>query len=575
GGPTRSPRQRRRHLLELNASVAGGRLRVDWHYSANRHERATVEAWAAAFVEALRSLVAHCLSAEAGGYTPSDFPLAGLDQGQIDRMVGRERGVEDIYPLSPIQQGLLFHSLYAPEEELYFLQTCCTLRGALDLPAFERAWQMVAARHPVLRTGFVWEGLAEPLQVVRASAALPVEAHDWRDVPAELLGERLRSFYAEDRARGFDLTRGPMMRLSLLRTGEDAHEVVWSHHHLIVDGWSCPLLLRECLTLYESLRRGEPSPLPRSRPYRDYIEWLRRQDLAAAERHWRELLKGFTAPTRVARGAAADPPESYGEQRRQLSEAATSAVQTYARRNKLTLNTVTLGAWAAVIGHLSGDEDVVFGTAVAGRPATLAGVERMVGVFINMLPLRARLAPDAPVASWLGGLQEQQLRMQQFEYSPLVRVQEWSDVPGGLPLFENFLVFENYWIGDGAPQGVRASLQVSDVRHLGRENYPLSVVVAPSSELTLKVKYNDPRLGARAAARILRRLEEALVAIAGRPGLGLRELRELLTEAEREEQAAEERKLREAQRQSFRRARRKAIGGAQAEETAHYEESTT
>jgi amino acid adenylation domain-containing protein/non-ribosomal peptide synthase protein (TIGR01720 family) len=268
-GARRSLRQRRRYLLEINASIAGGRLHLEWNYSENRHRRETIQKWADAFVETLRALIAHCTTSEAGGYTPSDFPLARLSQSELDKLIGNRRGIEDIYPLSPIQQGLLFHTLYAPEAGLYFLQVSCRLEGDLNAQAFKRAWQEVAARHPALRTEFVWEGLSEPLQLVRASAEIPVEEVDWRGLPETEQQARLQSFFEADRARGFNLTTPPLMRVTLLRTAEDVYQVVWSHHHLIVDGWSGPLLLRECIAFYEAFRKQETIQLPHSRPYRD------------------------------------------------------------------------------------------------------------------------------------------------------------------------------------------------------------------------------------------------------------------------------------------------------------------
>jgi non-ribosomal peptide synthase protein (TIGR01720 family) len=577
-GPVRSPRQQRRYLFEINGNVSGGRLRFDWNYSGNLHNRETVKQWADAFIEALRTLIARSAFDESVSYSPSDFPLAKLNQTEIDKLFASERGVEDVYPLTPLQQGLLFHSLYAPTAGLYFLQISCVLHDEMNLPAFKSAWQQVIARHTALRTEFRWVDLAEPLQVVRASAEMPIEELDWRGVTPQKQQTMLESFYEADRARGCDLNKAPLTRITLIRTADDCYQVVWSHHHLIIDGWSGALLLNECIAFYEALRNGETIELPRSRPYRNYIEWLQNQDLSQAEAFWRDSLKGIVKPTSVlteqAQAISTKQAESFGSQRIQLSEQSTRALRAVARKHKLTLNTLTLGAWAFILSEVSGEDDVVFGTAVAGRPPELAGAESMVGVFINTLPLRVRLLPDDLLLPWLRNIQEQQLGMQQFAYSPLVKVQEWSEFPRSEALFESFLVFENFWRGD-APEQREPSLNISDVRYLGRENYALSIVVGPGDELVLKANYNHPQLNARNSMKLLRQLETVLLEIVRQPEITILELRQRYEQAQGQMQFVQEQELRNAQHQKLKLLRRKRIIGSEVELVSQYEESTT
>jgi amino acid adenylation domain-containing protein/non-ribosomal peptide synthase protein (TIGR01720 family) len=577
-GPVRSPRQQRRYLLEVNGNVSAGQLRFEWNYSANLHNRETVKQWADAFIEALRALIASSASSEAVSYSPSDFPLAKLNQTEIDKLFAGEKGIADVYPLAPLQQGFLFHSLYAPTAGLYFMQIGCVLHDELNLPAFKNAWQEVIARHTALRTEFRWADLAEPLQVVRASAVMPIEELDWRDLSSPKQQEELQSFYESDRVRGFDLTKAPLMRITLIRTADHTFQVVWSHHHLIIDGWSGPLLLRECIALYEALRNGETIQLPQSLPYRNYIEWLQNQDLSQAETFWRRSLKGITKPTSVlgeqTQASSTRQAESFGSQRIQLSEQITRALRAIARKHKLTLNTLTLGAWAFILSEVSGENDVVFGTAVAGRPPELAGAESMVGVFINTLPLRVRLLPEDLLLPWLRTIQEQQLTMQQFAYSPLVKVQEWSEFPRGEALFESFLVFENFWLGDASDRR-EGSLNISDVRYLGRENYALSIVVGPESELVLKANYNHPQLNARNSMKLLRQLETVLLEIVRQPEITLAELRQRYEKAQGQIQSVQEQELRNAQHQKLKLLKRKRIIGSEVELVSQYEESTT
>ncbi|MGH8773264.1 MAG: condensation domain-containing protein, partial [Burkholderiales bacterium] len=253
-GPAHSPLGRRPHLLEVNGWVTEGRLHLQWSYSERVHRRATVERLAQGFLEALEALIVHCQSPEAGGFTPSDFPLARLEAQTLNRLPAKN--VEDIYPLSPMQQGMLFHTLYAPESGVYFEQLSGVLGGELEVAGFAWAWQKVLERHPILRTAFYWEELNEPLQVVRARVTLSWVEEDWRGWSPLEQHERLEAFLEADRARGFELGQAPLMRCALLREAEDAYRFVWGFHHLLMDGWSLSLVVKEVLACYEAYCEG-------------------------------------------------------------------------------------------------------------------------------------------------------------------------------------------------------------------------------------------------------------------------------------------------------------------------------
>src|SRR5205807_5057557 len=274
-GPTRSARAKRSHLLEIEAKILKGRLRLDWGYSEALHRRATIENLARDYVEALRSLIVHCQSREQCSYTPSDFPLAKLDQQKLDRIVGTNSQIEDIYPLSPMQQGMLFHSLYVPESGVYVEQVSFVLRRSLNVSAFKRAWQHVIDRHSVLRTSFSWEdACGAPLQIVHRNVSLVCQEEDWRGLSASEQHERLEIVVQKDRQQGFDLSKAPLMRLAIIRIAEDAYQIVWCHHHLLLDGWSMSLILKEVFGFYNGFCRGDQLQLKPSRFYRDYIAWL-------------------------------------------------------------------------------------------------------------------------------------------------------------------------------------------------------------------------------------------------------------------------------------------------------------
>ncbi|HEU0079335.1 MAG TPA: condensation domain-containing protein, partial [Longimicrobiaceae bacterium] len=458
-GPAHGPGWRPGHLLSASGAVVGGRLHLTWGYDAGRMRRETVEGLAARFVAELRALVAHCTSPGAGGFTPSDFPLAALTQAELDAVLAGGREVEDVYALSPTQEGLLFHSLAAPGEGAYVGQFAFGLEGELDPDAFERAWRGVLERHAALRTGFAWEGLDSPVQVVRRGVRLPVHREDWRGLPDVERAARRAAYLRADLARGFDVAEAPLTRLALFRVADRRWELVWTQHHLVLDGWSLPLVLRDVAALYGASLEGRPAELPPVRPYRDYVAWLRTRDRAEAERFWRGELAGFRSPTPLGTEPAGAPAPGHARETLRLAPDAAWRIAAAGRRLGLTANTLVQGAWALLLSRYAGEDDVVFGAALSGRPPEVEGVEEMVGLFINTLPLRARVSPGERVEPWLRALQERGAALREHQHTPLTEVQRWSGVPAGTPLFESLLVFENYPVpealGGGGARQVR------------------------------------------------------------------------------------------------------------------------
>src|SRR5581483_2794143 len=451
------------------------------------------------------------------------------------------KNVQDIYPLSPMQQGLLFHTLEASLEGIYCEQSRFTFHG-LDVARFQDAWRVVIERHPILRTAFMWEGLDEPLQIVRQQVALPWEEQDWRATPVAQQPERLEAFLLADRARGFTLGKAPLMRLTLLQLSSDTFHLIWSHHHMLLDGWSIALLLDEVFTAYQAFRQGLPHSLPPAQPFSNYIAWLRKQDMGAARTFWQQRLSGFTAPTPLMVDQLMQAVSQQGEAGcleydLRLSRAATGAIQEFARRQQLTLNTVVQGAWALLLSRYSGENDVVFGTTVSTRPVELPGIETMVGIFINTLPCRVQLAPEMELASWLRQIQREQVEARQYDYTPLVQIQQWSEVTRGQPLFKSVLVVESY------PQHTRGEAEQTELTAeeswyaTSQTNYPLAVLIGPGEELLLRAYYQQ-HFEEETIARLLGHLRVILETMVSVPGLRLREIT-LLTVRERQQLLSE------------------------------------
>jgi amino acid adenylation domain-containing protein len=445
------------------------------------------------------------------------------------------QNLDDIYELSPLQQGILFHSLAQSESGVYFVQTSLTLQGRLDPVAFQCAWQTVVDRHASLRSSFHWGKLSKPLQVVHKHVKVSMEALDWRTLPESEKQQRLDSLLESDRRRGFDLSKPPLMHLMLVKTGEHQHEFIWSFHHLLLDGWSSSLVFQEVAALYETSIKGQLANLRSPRSFKEYIVWLQEQDLFKAEAFWRESLKDFDQPTVIAvAGASASSADenSFGEQWIKLPTEVTERIKSFARQQQLTINTLVQGAWALLLNRYSGDEDVLFGVTVSGRPADLPGAEEIVGLLINTLPARVKLRFDAPIHTWLREIQNHQLEMRQYEYSPLVEIQGWSSVQRGRPLFQSVVIFENHRVG-GLMTERELGFEITRRLTIERTNYPLAFAVLPGAEIELGLLYDCGRFESQAICRMLSYLQYAIEKMVSHPNQELSEVGTLIdTEAE-------------------------------------------
>ncbi|MBW3603171.1 MAG: AMP-binding protein, partial [Actinobacteria bacterium] len=425
--------------------------------------------------------------------------------------------LDDAYPLTPLQEGLLFHALLEPGSADYFEQLTFAFDRPVDAEAMAAAWRHVADRHASLRTAFLWEGLEEPLQVVHTAVDVPWRVVDLRGGPPEALAALLD----EDHRQRFDVTRAPLWRVLLARVDNDRWVMTWSFHHIVLDGWSGSLVLDDVLAAYDAVAAGRPVALSPTRPFRDYVAWLGRRDDVEAEAYWRKTLAGRTGPTtlRHDRGHPGDPRGPQAEVEVDVDEVVTARLAATARDLRVTTGTVVQAALARVLAGLSGERDIVFGQTSSGRPPALAAVDRMVGLFVNTLPVRVEVPTEGSVRSWLVDLQDRYTRQQEFEHTPLVDVQSWSDVPRGTPLFEVLLGFENYPLSERLAGG---GLSFAAIRE--QVGYPLVLVVTTGARLGLRLLYDTNRfspVGARAVAEALVATFEAIAADADRPLTGL------------------------------------------------------
>jgi amino acid adenylation domain-containing protein/non-ribosomal peptide synthase protein (TIGR01720 family) len=536
-GPTRSPTAPRAHLLDVTCLVTGGQLEIVWGYSRHRHHAASIERLAELFRDSLRALVAHCRTPGIGGHTPSDFPDAGLDQTALDRLLQAiartnpdpqpvHRRVEAIHPLSPSQQGMLMETLAHAGSGIHVEQSVLSWHGPFDRTAFGHAWQALLARHAALRSGFAWEGLDEPLQYVLRQAVLPIADHDLRGLDAEAQRAQVMRQAEAERRRGFAPAEVPLMRLVVLRAGDDTRHLVWTRHHLLSDGWSVSVMTRDFMTLYQAACRGESATLAPARPYAAYIGWLRAQ-APASEAFWRGYLAGLRQPPRLGHSVGStEAVAGHASHDTVLPAALGAQLGALGRQQGLTTGTLVQAAWALLLHHLGGARDLAFGTTVSGRPPELAGVEQMVGMFINSVPVRVRLpdSGDIPLLDWLHTLQAQALEAQPHGHCAAGQIQSWSDVPAGQPLYDSLLVFENYPVDAGAPDdGQAPAPRIVPFVTEGydatgaRTRHALTVLVIPGAAMRLRFIRDRRRLDEGAVADIAARLTDLLVRIAESP----------------------------------------------------------
>ncbi len=402
-----------------------------------------------------------------------------------------KKNIEAIYPLSPMQDGMLFHTLLNKEKEEYIQQVSTTINGKLNVDAFKNAWQKTIDRNTSLRTSFVYKKVKNMLQVVHKKVKLPFEYLDWSTLAEDQIEKQIEDLLVNDRKKGFNLTKPPAMRILLIRLTEDKHKLIWTHHHIILDGWSLPLLLKEVFTFYEAFNSGTEINLPFPQPYKNYITWLKNKDLKKAKEFWTEYLKGFSTPVEIKLAKEEKTIEGIESKTiaEEFSELETEKIKNIAQENKITINTIIQIAWANLIHKYTGENDIVFGATTSGRPTDLYDAENIIGLFINTLPIRSKISNKTTIIQQLKQFHNNQGSIREFEYTPLVEIQKWSDMENKANLFNNIFVFENYPV-DESINNPNLSFEISDVKFKERTNFPLTLIVAPGKKLSLKIYYD-------------------------------------------------------------------------------------
>lgn len=502
-GAWHAPSARRTHPLEINCIVLHERLEARFTFSTNLHRIETIEILAGTFAKTLRTLVA----------SSDRFSLVKLDSNTHARLTSKYPSLDDIYPMSPMQR--LFYALEAARPGSGTDQWHCRLVGLLDVAKLQSSWATVAARHPTLRTAYVGDTI-EPLQIALRDEPPVWHITDLRTLAPDERERQFNDYLVADATRPFDLTRPPLTRLALFRVGENEHRFVWTHHHLEIDGWSWPLIFRELSAIYTD------TPLAPTRPYRDFIAWLAARPADSDATFWREHLRGFQKATSLPLA----PPTHHSDDEIEISIAIpgdiSEKLRQLARSLQTTSSAILQSAWALLLAHHSGADDVVFGAAFSGRPAEMEGAEHIVGHFVNNLPIRARVSPTEQLADFIQQIHSQLVLLAEHQSTPLTDIQESSELPWNARIFSTLLVFQNYIVSETASH--LGDVAITDLHAPVRTNYPLTLVVKPGTELTLTLVAQPRTASRKDAAGILDQLAQILTGMAQTPDVLLHTL---------------------------------------------------
>nr|WP_306304988.1 non-ribosomal peptide synthetase [Nocardia concava] len=505
--------------LDINAIVTDGedgpQLGAAFSYPSGLLERERVQEFADLFVAALTALAEHAKRPDAGGFTPSDLALVKVEQSDIEVWEQAYPALSDVWPLSPLQSGLLFHAMLTQNTvDVYTIQTVLDLSGVVDIDRLKVAAQAILDRYPSLRTAFVTDADGQAHQVVLDRVEAPFQVIDLTDLPEAERNPRMREMIEADRADHFDLSAAPLMRFNVFRISDELVHLVITTHHILVDGWSMPLLMRDLLVLYAV--RGDLSALPRVASFRNYLAWLAGRNRDESLEAWKKALAGVSEPTQLAPAATKDETYEIGRHSLEIDAERTRALTKRAGELNVTLNTLIQTSWAVLVGRLTGRSDVVFGATVSGRPGDLPGVESMVGLFINTVPVRIRVDDRLTIAGLLQRVQRDQADLLEHHHIGLTEILQLA---GAGAEFDTMMAFESYPVDKDAIAAASSidGMSVSGVGINDNTHYPMSLVIMAGETIDINMRYLDSRFTADEVATLAARFTRILDALLGDP----------------------------------------------------------
>ncbi|WP_220028197.1 non-ribosomal peptide synthetase [Paenibacillus sp. S02] len=537
GSPT-SDRQARSFVLDINGMVLDGALSLDLSYSRKQYRKETMEAFAQQFEKSLRELITHCAGKENTELTPSDVQFKGLTIAELEQIAQRSGHVgeiENIYSLTPMQKGMWFHNVLDRQTAAYFEQTRFTMRGALDVQLFERSWMELAKRHLVLRANFVKGPAGEPLQIIYRDKPVGFEYEELLHLQVDEKQAYLDKKAEDDKRRGFDMEYDALVRVTILRTEEQSYHVLWSFQHILMDGWCLAQLTQELFEIYSALTSGTQPAGDKGSDYGAYIEWLEKQDDQAASGYWTAYLSGYEGQTVLPgqKETASNGRFTADHVTAELGKDLSERMDRVAKQRLVTVNTLLQAAWGVMLQKYNGTNDAVFGSVVAGRPAEIPGIESMIGLFINTVPVRVTSEADTVFADLMAKLQEWALESGRYDYYPLYEIQARSVQKQNL--INHIIAFENYPVDEQMEQAgdqQHGDLTIADVQMEEQTNYNFNVTVVPGVEIEIRFDFNAEVFDKDSIERLKGHLVHLLEQVTDNPEITVGEL-ELVTEAEK------------------------------------------
>ncbi|MDE9528727.1 non-ribosomal peptide synthetase [Xenorhabdus bovienii] len=448
--------------------------------------------------------------------------LLTLLEAVINGFIGQEEQAQlevdeqpDVMQLTPVQHGMLLHCLANPSSGVYLNQLSVDLCGQLDFVRFKQAWQRVVTHYAALRVGFRWQDRSEPVQFITPESHFAVIELDWRSETAEQREYALTQLLRNDRQRGFDLCAPPLMRLHIIRLDDELHKMIWTFHHLLLDGWSVALVFKALYDSYNQLVAGETHVLPAVPSFQSQLSWVLNQSAQDNAEFWQQTLKdafvmpllsGDNGPKQDNGSKQKDNTEIKlpGEQSHILSSEQRLALERFCREQRLTINSVIAGVWGLLIARDTGEKQALFGVTLSGRTVDMPQMEHCVGMFINTVPLLVKTDLPMSVKVWLSGVQRQQIALQSVQFSPLSDVIRWSGLPRGEQPYQSVILFENYPL-DSSLQQVTGALRFENANTLQQSNYPLMLVVIPTDPFVIQLNYETERFKASYIRLLLER----------------------------------------------------------------------
>ncbi len=520
--------------LMVNCSVVKDKLRINWKFSSLQYNLKSISALAKEFMKHLNGLIHHCCESSPT-YTPSDFGLHGkVNYRELDTFLAKKTGtatrgelVNSLYPLSPFQEGIMFHSLFNVHSGEYVNQISCELVD-LQVEHFRASWNFLLKRHSIYRTAFYHDDFSIPMQGVYTQVDLPFYVIDFSTLSKEKQEEKIIEIAHQDIEKGFDLSAPPLMRVTLIKLDERRHQLIWNCHHILMDGWSSPLLIEEVFQNYQILLKGQKPEWEQEDKFKDFIDYIQSIDENEVETFWRSYLQridGITSLPFPKKLSKNNREISITKNRLRLDTELTKKIKRFASNNRLTLNTVIQGVWAYLLSYYSGQKDVVYGVTVSGRPSILSDTERRMGPYINTIPLAATIEMETMITNWLAVLQMNHTKTREFQYVSLNTIQKWKGIVGDF--FDNIIVFENYPVSEelmGENSDGDANIKFDE-----RTNYPLTMIVLPDVNLEIHFDFNNKLMNDDQIKMIAGHFKEVLQQIAYGKAVKLKDLNPLST----------------------------------------------